>query len=155
MLTEYIAPRNMMFDFRRRMDQFLSGLAQEAETVWPFNSLSGSLPASNIWENKEAYFVELAAPGIKEDNISLSMIGNELTIQLERPSCEETEKVGKFWRQERVNESSSMSISLPGVIDSKDITADLKNGILVIRVPKSEETQTKKICVNASKCKKD
>ncbi len=151
MLTEYAAPSNLMYDFRRQLDRIFSDRSDEFLPAWPFSSLSGTLPASNICEGKDAWYVEMAAPGIKDDQVSLSVAGNDLTIQIQRPQIEETEQKGRYWRQERYSQSSSMSISLPNGVNTKDISAELDNGILVIRLPKTEVSQPKKINVKAKK----
>jgi len=149
MLTEYITPGNSLSDIQRRMNRFLSEWSPEFHSTWPFNSFSNALPASNVWENNEAYYIEMAAPGISEDQVSLSMVGNELTIQLKRPEFDELRNNGKYWQQERIRQSSSMSLSLQDSVDSNDITANLDNGVLLIRIPKSEKTQVRKISVNS------
>lgn len=153
MLTDYVVPGNLMYDFRRRMDRLFSDMSPEYLPAWPFSSLSGALPASNIAETKDAWYIEMAAPGIKEDQITLSIVGNDLNIQVQRPEVQETECKGKFWRQERFDQSSSMSIALPNGVNMKEISAELTNGVLLVRLPKTEESLAKKIDVKAIKDK--
>lgn len=147
MLSDYIMPGNMF----RQMNRFLNDWSPEYLPSWPFSSLSSSLPASNLCESKDSWYLEIAAPGIKEDQVSLSIAGNDLTVQIQRPEVDETEMSGKYWRQERFDQSSSISIALPNGINTKEISAELSNGVLVIRLPKTEVTEPKKIDVTAKK----
>lgn len=148
MLTQYRIPTRPMLDYSRQMGRFFQEFSPTGGPAWPFNSLFGSLPTSNIWENKAAYFVEISAPGVGSENCSLSLLGNELTVTIDRPGLDEIEKNGKYLRQERMSESSTLGITLPEGIDAQQISADLKNGVLLIRLPKTEAAQAKKIEVN-------
>ncbi len=147
MLSEYLVPGNMF----RQMNRFFPDWSADYLPAWPFSSLSGALPESNLCESKDAWYLEMSAPGIKEDQISLSIAGSDLTVQIQRPEVQETEKTGKYWRRERFEQSSSMSIALPDGVNTKDISAELENGVLVIRLPKTEVTEPKKIDVKAKK----
>ena len=150
MLTEYRNPENSMLDFSRRIGRLFAEMTPTA-TEWPFNSLSGALPASNIWEDSKAYYIEMAAPGIDSDQIELSLVGNELTVTLNRPELEETDRTRRYIRRERFTQASSLGVTLPGSVDADQITADLENGILLIRLPKTADAQVKKIGVNTGK----
>lgn len=149
MLTRCVVPEKLMLDFGRRMGQLLADFAPETQPSLPLSSLSGVLPATNIWENRNAWFVEMAAPGVKENQISISLVGNDLSVQIDRPQVEESEKSGKYWRRERFDQSQCMTLAIPGGVDSQEISAELEDGILVIRLPKNEENQTKKITVQS------
>lgn len=150
MITEYRTPADPMLDLGRRMGRFLSELSAADRPTWPFNSFSGTLPTTNIWENNEAYFIEMAAPGIESDAVSLSVAGKELTVAFQAPEISEVEREGHYLRRERATEFSSVGIALPPSIDPANITADLNNGILLIRIPKSAEAQVKKIEVKSA-----
>ncbi len=115
---------------------------------WPFAALRDVAPASNVWETRDAYFIEMAAPGLDVDDVSLSTIGSELTIRLESPTFEKNEREGHYWRQERGQASSTFSMSFPNAVDAQEATADLENGVLLVRIPKGEKAQVKKINVN-------
>ncbi len=147
MLTQCVVPEKLMLDFGRRMGQLLADFAPETQPPLPLSSLSGVLPATNIWENQDAWFVELAAPGVKQDQISISVVGNDLNVQIDRPQVDETQNTGKYWRQERFDQSQSMTLALPGGVNSQDITAEIEDGILLIRLPKDEANQVKTIAV--------
>ncbi len=148
MLTEYYIPQNSLHDFRREMGRFFSEMNGFGNS-WPFRSFSDLLPSAGIRENPQAYFIRMNAPGVDPDDVSLSTLGNELTVTMKRPEREEEDDHGRYLRQERVSESSSVSVALPPGIDAEGITAEMKNGVLVIRVPKSMETPAKKIEVRS------
>ncbi|MDO5554299.1 MAG: Hsp20/alpha crystallin family protein [Planctomycetia bacterium] len=149
MLTEYVSPRNFLFDFRRRMNELFSDLTPEMRPSWPFSTLSGVLPASSVWETKNAYIIEMAAPGLTEDQIELDLVGNQLTIELAQPEVDETWKNARYWRQERSTEAQSVSLTLPSAVDAAAISAQVDNGLLVITLPKNAKSCAKKIAVSS------
>jgi HSP20 family molecular chaperone IbpA len=70
--------------FRREMDRLLSDfLGNGGEGAW--TSQASNRPAINAWETSDAMVVELEVPGVKSDQFDISVVGNELTITVERP----------------------------------------------------------------------
>lgn len=150
-MTDFLVPRNNCstpFDLRRGLSRIFSEMTPEFRGGWPFAALRDVSPASNVWETRDAYYIEMAAPGLDVDDVSLSTIGSELTIRLESPTFDKTEREGHYWRQERGQASSTFSMSFPNAVDAQEATADLENGVLLVKIPKGEKAQVKKINVN-------
>ncbi|HTL10006.1 MAG TPA: Hsp20/alpha crystallin family protein [Chitinophagaceae bacterium] len=104
--------------------------------------LSGytDMPAVNITENKDAYNVSLAAPGLKKNDFNIDIDGNMLTISSEKEESKE-DKDKKFTRREYSYSSFSRSFTLPDEINKEKIEATYTDGVLHIVLPRKAEAQ--------------
>jgi HSP20 family protein len=116
------------------------------------NRLNGSAPAMNVFEDEQAYNLELAAPGMCKDDfdVHISKDGN-LVIEMEK-KCEGKEgckKEGKYIRKEFSYSKFHQTLILPENADKENLEASVKNGVLNIRIPKIQtakiETEKRKI----------
>ena len=96
-----------------------------------------SVPSVNITEQKDAYLVSLAAPGLKNEDFKIDMEGNMLTISCENEESKE-EKEEKFTRKEYSYSSFSRSFTLPDNIKKEQIEAKYEDGVLKITLPSTE-----------------
>ena len=99
-----------------------------------------NVPAVNITEDKNAYEVSLAAPGMKKDDFKIDVDGNMLTISSEKEKTNE-EKDKKFTRKEYSYSSFSRSFTLPEEVNQERIDAKYEEGVLKISLPRKEETK--------------
>ncbi len=104
-------------------------------------------PAVNIWEEQDHFFVELEVPGLKPDNIDISVIGNELTVKLQYP--DQKIEGATYHRRERPTGATARVVRLPAEVDASKVEASLEQGVLTIRLPKAEAARPKKIQVVA------
>ncbi len=146
MVLRYMGPRYPVQQLRREMDRLLSGFAGGVGDVsWPLTGRGR--PALNAWETDDAFQVELELPGVKGDQIDLSVVGDELTIKVERP---DTEQEGvTYHRRERPVGSFARVFRLPLPVDADRVAADMRNGVLTITLPKSESARPRKIPVSS------
>lgn len=151
MLTDYLVPRGYSFasplDFRRGLNRFFSDLTSETRGGLSFASLENRC-SPGVWETSDEYFVEIAAPGIAEDAISVELAGSDLTVCLRRPVKDEAEKTGRYWRRERAQGDATFAVSFPNPVDADATEARLERGVLLLKVPKIEKARVKKIGVN-------
>ena len=104
-------------------------------------------PATDIYETKEEYVFRLELPGIRKDEVKVEFDGETLNISGERK--EETEvRKESYHRVERCCGSFKRSFSIPKNVDGSKITAQMKDGILELKVPKVEESKTKAIPIS-------
>jgi HSP20 family protein len=101
-------------------------------------------PPMDIIEGKDAYLVLADLPGISKEDVELSVTGTLLTIKGEVKADKGSEK-RKFYRREGWQGSFQRSLNLPAMGDQAGIKAELKDGVLSVRVPKREEQKTKLI----------
>jgi HSP20 family protein len=102
--------------------------------------------AFDVKETKDAYLFKADVPGIKQGDIDVNLTGNRLTISGKRES-EKKEEKDTYYAYERSYGSFTRAFTLPEGIDGSKITADLRDGVLTIAVPKLPEVQPKKIAV--------
>jgi HSP20 family protein len=103
---------------------------------------AGWSPPVDIEEHDDAYVLEAELPGVKRDDIDIELIGNELAITGE---LKEKERAGTVRRRTR-----DYHVTLPEQVDADKIEASLAEGVLTVRVPKSERAQRKKIAVRGA-----
>jgi HSP20 family protein len=147
MVFRYNFPRGTATQLRREMDRLLSSFAGNfADGSRPW--VDRGQPSINLWETGDALVAEAELPGVQQDQIEISVVGNELTLKVERP---ELEKEGlTFHRRERANGSFVRVVRLPTEIDANRVEADLRNGVLTVTLPKAESARPRKISVKTS-----
>ncbi len=125
-------------------DSFLRRAGDSSLTAWA--------PEVDIHETADALVLEADLPGIDEKDLDIRVENNILTIAGER-KFEKKVNEENYLRVERSYGSFSRSFSLPHTINTEQIQADYRNGVLTIRLPKREEAKPKKIkiAVNAGK----
>jgi HSP20 family protein len=102
------------------------------------------MPAFEVKESKDGYVFKADLPGMKPNDIEVSLTGNRLTIGGKRESEKET-KEETFYTYERSYGSFTRSFTLPEGIDTAHLTSELKDGVLTLVVPKTPEAQPKRI----------
>jgi HSP20 family protein len=99
-----------------------------------------TLPAVNINEEKDHFEIEVAAPGMKKEDFTLNLENNILTISAEKEEKEE-KKDKKLTRKEFSFTSFQRSFTLPDSVNSENIQATYKDGVLLLTLPKKEDMQ--------------
>ena len=112
-------------------------------------TLSGVFPPLNVTQDEHNLYVKAELPGIKAEDIDISVTGENLTIKGKRETIEEDEKVN-YHRREREEGHFRRIITLPIKVETGKVEATSKNGILTITLPKAEEAKLKKITVKAA-----
>jgi len=103
-------------------------------------------PALDISERKDAYLVTVELPGLKPEDLDITMEDGLLTIQGERQFTQESSEQ-QFHRVERRYGAFRRSITLPAHVMAGGIQASFEDGVLQILVPKAEEAKPKRIQV--------
>ena len=103
-------------------------------------------PALDISERKDAYLVTVELPGLKPEDLDITMEDGLLTIQGERHFANDSSEQ-KFHRVERRYGAFRRSITLPAHVMAEGIEASFEDGVLQILVPKMEEATPKRIQV--------
>ncbi len=99
-------------------------------------------PAVNICENADEFRIEVAAPGLEKNDFTIDIHHNILTISCQKEEKTET-KDSKYTRREFNYNCFSRSFTLPSAVETDKISANHKDGILTIVVPKREEAKEK------------
>ncbi len=131
------------------LDDFYRPFGSLLNQGFPSRLLADSeawLPAVDIKRDDGAYLIEMEVPGFKPEEIEVEAHDGMLTIQGERES-EADKSEGDFIRRERRYGKFVRRFNLPAGANSDDINAQVKDGVLHIRVPNGEGSNPKKISV--------
>jgi len=115
--------------------------------LWQSSGKPDGYPVVNIYETPEEYIVVSEVPGAKKDKFDLSMTAGNLVI---RGEFAEHEEEGSLLRSERPRGAFNRVISLSDKVDPKRVDANYMNGILTVRVAKSQEAKPRQIEVKVS-----
>jgi len=105
-------------------------------------------PALNIWTNENGLSITAEVPGIKPEDIDISVVGETLTLSGERYPDGLPEDA-QYHRQERGYGKFSRTIQLPFPVDVNKVEATFKNGVLQVSLPRAEADKPKKIVVKS------
>jgi len=106
-------------------------------------------PALDVFQDKDHVFVRCELPGMKKEDIDISLHEGTLTISGERKQEREV-KEGDGYRSERFFGRFHRSITLPVPVKADGVSAQYKDGILAITLAKAEEAKAKHIAVQVS-----
>ncbi len=120
----------------------------EMEPVLPGRAFT---PAFEVKETKDAYVFKADLPGVKEEDLDVSLTGNQLVVSGKREEEREQEEGDRFYAYERAYGSFSRSFTLPAGADGDHVNADLKGGVLTLVVGKKPEMKSKKISLQPAK----
>ena len=134
-------------DLRDEIDRlFDSPLGELARTS---QLLSGWTPALDVYEDKDNFVVKAELPGMKREEIEVSLQEGSLSISGERKS-EEKHKEAEVYRTERFFGRFQRTVALPTAVAADQVKASYKDGVLTITLPKTEEAKPKHIDVNVN-----
>ena len=142
MVLHYMTSRHPADELRREVNQLISGFFGNTANG---TTTRTARPAVNVRETEDAVEVELETPGVTSDQTDISVTGNELTVKVERPEVEE--KGVTHHRRERPMGSFTRVLRIPVEIDGDRVEASLRDGVLTVRLPKSEVAKPRKIQV--------
>jgi HSP20 family protein len=143
-------PFREMEEMERRFDDIFSRPLFPA--VWrrmPALEM-GWAPAIEVFEKKNKFVVKAELPGMKEEDIDVSVDSDILTIKGKRQAESEV-KEEEYYLCERSYGSFSRSIALPSSVDAKKIEASYEDGVLEVNLPKAPGVKAKKVTVSAKK----
>jgi HSP20 family protein len=136
-------PLRELAQSHQRMSQLMSSVlgTQSLATIG-----QGWTPLADVTETDDAYLVEIEVPGVDRKNLTVEVAAGELRVSGE---ILEKEKVGWLRNRTRRIGQFSYRTNLPADIDTEHINADLADGVLTVRAPKTEAAKPRRITVNA------
>lgn len=143
-----VSPFRRMSTLRDEIDNiFDRAFGQIFESPAQTQLAGGWVPALDLYEDKENLTVKCEVPGMKKEDIDISLHEGFLTISGERKH-EEKKQEGEVYRTERYEGRFSRSLALPSKVNADKINATYKDGVLTVVLPKAEEAKPKQIQVN-------
>ena len=106
-------------------------------------------PPLNLWEDDDHFYVEAELPGFDLNNLEIVVTGeNQLSLKGERTAPQV--EGGTWHRQERGCGAFDRVLELPSIVDSDQVSAEFKNGVLKITLPKHKSVKPRRITVKAN-----
>jgi len=125
-------------DFDRLVRRFFGPVA---ETGWvPYGV--------DVWEDDDAVYVEAELPGVKPEDVDITLEGSILTIRGEKKDPRQGQTTDYHLRERRYGRFAR-SFQLPSTVDESKVTANLKDGVLTVRIEKKAEVRPRRIQVKA------
>lgn len=141
----WTSPFEELERMRRQMEWLTGGLSRGLFR----EPTAGVFPLMNVTEDNDNYYVRTELPGLKADDLDISVTGDTLSISGERKLPAEDEKA-RYHRREREAGRFSRIITLPDQMDTGKVEARCADGILTVVLPKAEAAKPKQIAVKAS-----
>jgi HSP20 family protein len=134
-------------DLRDEIDRLFDAPLSE----WAHTSrlLSGWTPALDLFEDKDNFYVKAELPGMKKEEIDLSLHDGSLSISGERKQDTKVEEA-EVYRAERFFGRFQRTVTLPTPVAVDRVKAEYKDGLLMVTLPKTEEAKPKKIDVHVN-----
>jgi HSP20 family protein len=102
----------------------------------------------DVAERENAYVVTASLPGIRPEDVQVTVLGDTVTIRAESKTQEERQ-VGGYLLRERHSGALQRTVTLPGPINAEDVSADYEHGILTLTLPKSQASMPRRIQVRS------
>ena len=128
----------MFNEFWRRPFASFWGL----DHLWPGRTPIFQMPVMDLYEEKDQVVVKAELPGLSKEDLEIDLSGTTLMIKGEKKKEEEV-KEKEFYCAERSYGSFARSIELPAEVKPDQINASFKNGVLEVRLAKTEEAKKK------------
>ena len=134
---------NMQDEVNRLFDQVFTRGSQRGDVSSVF------APPVDIEETAEEFVVRVDLPGVPQKDVKVSLMGDTLTIRGSRTD-ERKDKNGNFHRTERVHGSFERTITFGTTVKNDGVTAQVRDGVLEVHVPKADEAKLREIEVKVA-----
>jgi HSP20 family protein len=136
---------NPFHQLRTEMDRLLSGFMGSTTNGGSSLLATRDQPAVNLWDENDSLKLEMELPGIKSEQIDISVAGDELTVKVKRPDV--AEEGMTYHRRERPVGDFARVLKLPCEVNPDKVSAELHGGILTLTLAKAEAIKPRKITV--------
>ncbi len=130
-------------------DRYYRRANQDVESDEAVHDVSRWSPVTDIFETEKDYVFKVELPGLSKEDVNVELNGNTLSIKGELEEEKEVKKEN-YHRIESVSGVFSRNFALPRDVDVENIKANMKDGILELRVGKQEEKRKKEISISVS-----
>jgi len=135
-----------LHQLRNEMDRLVGDMfTPAAQSTWA--ATARAFPAVNVWEHGDELYAEAEVPGLKSEDIEVSVMGNELTIKGRRGDG--NQEGTSYHRRERGVGEFTRVLRLPVEVDSDKVQAALRDGVLTMTLPKTAAAKPRKIEVSS------
>ncbi len=159
MFGEYIE-LNLLNYTNRRTNKIMRQIIpfdpfKEITTAWNEDMFKGAfVPAVDMYQEGDNVVVSMEMPGVKADDVDVSVENDVLTVSAEKKEKKEVKKENYYHKEIREG-SFSRSVILPMKVKGDEAKAEVEDGVLKVVLPKADELKPKKIAVKAKKADKN
>ncbi len=122
----------------------LHGFDEALERIWGNGPVRPWTPTVDVYETKDSVVVKAELPGVDPKEVEISVEDGTLYLKGERKSESEDQRDG-YHRLERSYGSFARAFTLPDSVDPEKVSAEYKDGLLSVTLPKREESKPKKV----------
>lgn len=133
-----------------RINRMLNDVFSGADWAYPDSATAAWVPPVDVLEQPEAIRIMAELPGVKPEDVKISVEGNVLTVHGTKQQVAE-ERTERVHRYERTYGAFERSFTLPATVDTQHINANSDNGVLTITLPKAEQAKPRQIAVQVAK----
>jgi len=130
-----------MEQLQREMNRLFSSAFGESRVQTPVR-----YPAMNVWTSEESVVVTAELPGVKPEDVDISVVNDTLTVSGSRQP-DELQEGERYHRRERNFGRFSRTFQLPFQVDSDQVEAILEKGVLHVSLPRAESDKPRKIAI--------
>lgn len=144
-----VGPSTVLSEFDRLLSEVFDASVFGAPVFRGLATPRRPVPSMNLWEDAEAIHVEAELPGMKIEDVDVTLEGEELTIAGRRTSEQKSgEGQGvEYLRRERVVADFSRTVRIAESIDAENVRASLRDGVLHVTLPKSAAKNRRRVAV--------
>jgi HSP20 family protein len=141
-------PVDEMVSLRSAMDRLFEDSFVSPLTWRTISNGGGITPPVDVHETSDEIVVSASLPGLKPEDVDITITGQNLTLRGEFTADDEVAKDQYLYRERRFG-AFNRSIQLPVRVQGERADATFINGVLTLRIPKSEEVKPRQIRINA------
>jgi HSP20 family protein len=133
-----------------RINRMLNDVLANSDWQYRDSAVSSWVPPVDVLEEKDSIRIMAELPGVKPEDVKISLEGNVLTIHGTKQQIaeEQTERVHRY---ERSYGAFERTFTLPATVDAANIKAGYENGVLTVTLPKVEQAKPRQIAVQVAK----
>lgn len=135
--------------FRNELNRWFDEMEREilGGSFWP-GSWGGFVPPVDVTEDEKHVVVRAEVPGLRPEDLEVSVSGNQLTLSGEKREAKESRSAGLYQSECRYGRFVRL-IDLPAPVDPERVEAELADGVLTVRLTKQSETAGRRIPIKA------
>lgn len=138
---------NPFFDMAKTLGEFDRIFGGPGRPIGLRSVPRGTFPPINIYNQGDKAVLLAEVPGVKAEDIELTVLGDSVTLKCER--TEQTKEDERYYRKERPTGSFMRTVTLPDAVDPDSVKAEYLNGVLKVEMSKAKEAKAKKIQIKS------